>query len=226
MLKTREQAIRYRNWLLVSVAVFLIFEMLAVANMSTFGILSFIGFAMLLFPISYLLSKYQSWGSGAAGEENVVQMLGSMRDCYIIHDVMLPDMRGNIDHVVIAPTGLFVIETKNYKGTIRCTEDIWEVRSHKGRGRPYIRMERNPSRQVRRNAVMLHRFLTDRLGSSPWVNSIVCFTNPQCDIRLNHPRVPVLRPEWLQNFILADRQRILSDQEMTRIKNELQSSHR
>ncbi|WP_456273107.1 NERD domain-containing protein [Bacillus sp. AK031] len=40
---------------------------------------------------------------------------------YILHDILLPGQNGNttqIDHVVVSPYGIFVIETKNYKGWI------------------------------------------------------------------------------------------------------------
>jgi len=36
-----------------------------------------------------------------------------------IHDVLIPNSKGitsQIDHIVVSPYGIFVIETKNYKG--------------------------------------------------------------------------------------------------------------
>ncbi|MBL3591311.1 MAG: NERD domain-containing protein [gamma proteobacterium endosymbiont of Lamellibrachia anaximandri] len=39
----------------------------------------------------------------------------------VLNDILIPDGKGGLtqlDHVVLAPSGLWVIETKNYKGLI------------------------------------------------------------------------------------------------------------
>ena len=59
------------------------------------------------------------WDRGATGEEHVGKILDSLADegWQPIHDV---DMgRGNIDHVVIGPGGVFTVETKSHPGRIR-----------------------------------------------------------------------------------------------------------
>jgi Nuclease-related domain len=59
------------------------------------------------------------WDRGAVGEEHVGKILDSLADegWRPIHDV---DMgRGNIDHVVIGPGGVFTVETKSHPGRIR-----------------------------------------------------------------------------------------------------------
>jgi hypothetical protein len=63
------------------------------------------------------------WRRGAEGEERVSQVLDTLRDrgWYALHDVQTG--RGNIDHVVIGPGGLFTIETKSHRGRI-CVEKI------------------------------------------------------------------------------------------------------
>ena len=37
----------------------------------------------------------------------------------LLHDLRIPNTRANIDHVVIGPPGVFVVETKSYGGRIR-----------------------------------------------------------------------------------------------------------
>ena len=55
----------------------------------------------------------------------------------VYNDVNLPGKRGNIDHVVIGPTGIYVIETKNYSGRYRikatngCTTNTENIRNSK-----------------------------------------------------------------------------------------------
>jgi hypothetical protein len=36
-----------------------------------------------------------------------------------LHDRCVPGTRGNIDHLLMAPAGLFVVDAKNYKGRLR-----------------------------------------------------------------------------------------------------------
>ena len=52
---------------------------------------------------------------------------------------------GDIDHVVLGPNGIFVLETKNWIGPITCNGDLWQ-RSGKQN------FKGSPSRQVKRNA--------------------------------------------------------------------------
>jgi hypothetical protein len=39
--------------------------------------------------------------------------------------VNIPKGKGNIDHLVIGPTGMFLIETKNYSGFFEIVENNW-----------------------------------------------------------------------------------------------------
>ena len=58
---------------------------------------------------------------GKVGEKRVARKLDWLSKEYIIlNDIMLPTQYGTtqIDHIVISPYGIFVIETKNYKGWI------------------------------------------------------------------------------------------------------------
>ena len=61
--------------------------------------------------------------SGSSGEPLVAKHLGRLPEgtYRILHDVMLPTVDGmttQVDHVVVSPFGIFVIETKDYGGWI------------------------------------------------------------------------------------------------------------
>jgi hypothetical protein len=60
----------------------------------------------------------ERWSRGATGEEHVGALLDSLSDqgWRPIHDVSLG--RGNIDHILIGPGGIFTIETKSHPGRI------------------------------------------------------------------------------------------------------------
>lgn len=59
----------------------------------------------------------ESMRKGAVGEKSVALTLSKLPDEFrVVNDVATPT--GNLDHVVIGPTGVFVIETKNWRGII------------------------------------------------------------------------------------------------------------
>jgi hypothetical protein len=61
---------------------------------------------------------YENWAQGAEGEETVGKILEGLREqgwC-VIHDVSFG--RGNIDHIVVGPGGVFTIETKSRGGRL------------------------------------------------------------------------------------------------------------
>ena len=59
-----------------------------------------------------------TWLAGARGEEATGRLLDSLESegFYAIHDRQIPGGYENIDHLVLGPTGIFVVETKNYGG--------------------------------------------------------------------------------------------------------------
>lgn len=62
-------------------------------------------------------TKRLNWRKGALGEYEVGAALERLSDeFFIFHDVN--SKKGNFDHVVVGPTGLFPIETKNWNGLI------------------------------------------------------------------------------------------------------------
>lgn len=58
------------------------------------------------------------WSRGAEGEETVGAILEGLagNGWWVIHDVALG--RGNIDHIVVGPGGIFSVETKSHGGRI------------------------------------------------------------------------------------------------------------
>lgn len=57
---------------------------------------------------------------GAQGEVRTAGVLDKLgTDFRFIHDRRVPGGRENIDHIVVGPTGVFVVETKNIGGKLR-----------------------------------------------------------------------------------------------------------
>ena len=174
--------------------------------------------AFALFVVSGVgaVSGSGTWGIGAKGEETVERHLERLGGSYrVIHDVVLPNMRGNIDHVVLGANGVFAIETKNHNGFITCSGDSWEQRKVGRGGTPYYGRIGCPSKQVKMYAVLLRDFVRDRLGMNLYVNCAVVFTNRSAVLRIDNPTVAVLRPENLCQFIRTHHPKVsFSDEEL------------
>jgi len=59
-----------------------------------------------------------AWRRGAAGERRTARLLDPLErhGWAVLHDLALPGRRANIDHLVIGPGGIFVIDSKQYRG--------------------------------------------------------------------------------------------------------------
>lgn len=56
-----------------------------------------------------------AWKIGAEGEERVAEVLRDLAGIVVLHDLRVPGKRSNIDHVVVGPAGVFVIDAKKWK---------------------------------------------------------------------------------------------------------------
>ncbi len=70
----------------------------------------------------------RAWATGARGEEKLAKALEGIAGMRVLHDRRVPGTRGNIDHIVIGPAGIFVVDTKNYQGKIEIRNRGWFLR--------------------------------------------------------------------------------------------------
>jgi Nuclease-related domain len=62
----------------------------------------------------------ESWRRGADGEERVGHWLDdAVGGCgEVLHDRAVPHRRSNIDHLAVVPSGIWVVDTKHYRGRL------------------------------------------------------------------------------------------------------------
>jgi Nuclease-related domain len=61
--------------------------------------------------------RSESWLKGWFGEMVVAHVLSNLPEPFaVLHDITVNGKKWNIDHVVIGPTGVWLIETKNWSG--------------------------------------------------------------------------------------------------------------
>lgn len=131
---------------------------------------------------------------GRLGERLITDLLRRLPDDYLlVNDVVVPGMRGNADHVLIGPCGVLVIETKRLAGKIRCDGDIWYVKDYR---------RRSISRQVNAGAAAVRRFLSSRHQDIGFVESVVVFTHPLCQLEVKRPKTIVVRYSELLQLVL------------------------
>jgi hypothetical protein len=73
-----------------------------------------------------------AWRRGSAGERRTARLLGPLErhGWAVLHDLAVPGSRANIDHLVIGPGGVFVIDSKQYRGRLQLDSSgrLWHGR--------------------------------------------------------------------------------------------------
>jgi Nuclease-related domain len=71
----------------------------------------------------------RTWQRGAQGERHTARLLDRLtRDGFVVfHDLAVPGSPANVDHLVIGPTGVFVIDSKQWTGSVHQGADglVW-----------------------------------------------------------------------------------------------------
>jgi hypothetical protein len=71
----------------------------------------------------------RAWQRGAQGERRTARLLDRLtRDGYVVfHDLAVPNSPANVDHLAIGPTGVFVIDSKQWTGSVHQGADglVW-----------------------------------------------------------------------------------------------------
>lgn len=162
--------------------------------------------------------RREAMRAGIDGEEAVVRTLahdlpGGPSGYVICQNLKLPGAGGDVDHVVVGPTGLFVLETKNVAGYIECDGDGTWRRTKLGRGgTPYDARMSDPVAQVRRNVRTLRQYLEAHdphlcARTHLWISGMVVFPHPDAHLHVADGAFPSLRLEHVVPAILGHRPR-------------------
>ena len=119
----------------------------------------------------------KAWAYGAKGERELGGELDRLLDegMGVLHDRRLPGHRTNIDHIAIVPSGVFVIDAKNYVGRVeRIDRGGWFATDHRlyVRGRDKTALVTAMAKQ----AEVVRAALGSDLTAIP-VKQVICFTD-------------------------------------------------
>jgi hypothetical protein len=90
------------------------------------GLLGLVAAALVGWRLRFRPSEQvQAWQRGAAGERRTARLLDRLtHDGYaVFHDLAVPNWDANVDHLVIGPSGVFVIDSKQWSGSVHQGSD-------------------------------------------------------------------------------------------------------
>ena len=178
---------------------------------------------IIVLVVIVLIVKFKSPNiKGSIGERKVSKALNTLdnNEYKVINNVMIRTDRGTtqIDHVVISVYGIFVIETKNYKGLIFGNEydDNWKQVIYKRSER-----FRNPIKQNYGHVVALKERLN--LEKDLLIVSIIAFTN-RASLKVN-TKTPVMYDNDVVSYIRSYNNKLISEDDVKRIYYDLLMSN-
>jgi len=186
------------------------------------GVVEVVGFVATLIGLlmfRYYQRKYHIYKSGRQGEKTVISTLtrSLSDDYYLINGVYLKEGGGDIDHVIVGPSGVYVLETKNWGGTIICNGDKWQ--------RPGKTVIGSPSLQVKHNVQRIKKIVDVSsvfMGYGVYVKGIIVFTNVHVVLRISNSSVTVLRLSQLVSYIKNQENNCLTRVQIQKIVEQIQ----
>ena len=136
-----------------------------------------------LFAIAIILKLFQPVIKGFVGEKTISTFLSFLpqNEYSILNDIILKTDRGTtqIDHIVVSQYGIFVIETKNYKGWIlgKESDEYWTQNIY-GKKNKFF----NPIRQNYAHTEAIKALLSEYPNAK--IIPIVAFSG-ECELKVN-----------------------------------------
>lgn len=155
---------------------------------------------------------YSTWGRGAGSELITQKKLRELGSEYsIINDFQYK--YGNVDHICIGPTGIFVIETKSHKGVI----------SYDGQKllRDGVTLNKDFLKQTKRSAVYISEYISNKINKKYFVIPILVFNSA----KVNESIRKQIEGVWIggrgfQNYVIKkNKEHVLSEKEIHNILN-------
>jgi hypothetical protein len=92
------------------------------AGLPRAGLLGLVVTALVGWRLRFRASEQaRTWQRGAQGERQTARLLDRLtREGFVVfHDLAVPDSPANVDHLVIGPSGVFLIDSKQWAGSVQ-----------------------------------------------------------------------------------------------------------
>ena len=154
------------------------------------------------------LRESRAWRRGYEGERVVGELLedGLSDKYHIFNDVKFPGRKANIDHIVVGPSGIFVLNTKNWRGTVAWAEDgetlLWNGESEK----------KGTTKAILADALDVHDKLKTLTNKDYFIKPILVFPLAKVMPKLN-TKVELQQEDYLidKRLNYIDKRNALSD---------------
>jgi len=161
--------------------------------------LSFVGLI-----VGFIVSQIGSyntirWGRKPRADELLVKSLKGLDRKYSFYHYYLP-----ASHVLIGPTGLFIFLVKFQNGQVGFDGKRWREKKGLGRILLFFGQESlgNPTVELQLEIQKLAKFIKEKNPDlEPTIRGVVVFANPQVELTLNEPTVPVLKTKQLKPYV-------------------------
>jgi hypothetical protein len=176
-----------------------------------------LGFALLIGGLAFigrLLPRMTTiaWSIGANGEAATARYLDPLAEhgFVVMHDLSIPRSKANVDHVVIGPTGVFVVETKNIRGKVRIDGETVRIDGRR------VEILAEVRREVDAVVSVLGPFLREkRVG----IAAVVCAHRAELPwFRRKVGRIRFVYPKHLTKLIL-DGPTVLSETDIAELRS-------
>jgi hypothetical protein len=185
------------------------------------GVLAVI-FALLIWRLVYLINRRRAYRLGFTGERGVGEELNRLmlEGCHVFHDVPMAPY-GNIDHVIVSPSGIFAVETKTVskprlqdgKAAYRLIFDGRFLRfPHRSDG--------SAVEQAEHQAKLLANFLSQAIGERVSAEGVLALPGWMVE-RKARSNVKVLNPKEIGQIVLDKSSPTLAEQLRSRVVYQL-----
>lgn len=143
-----------------------------------------------------------AWIRGAGGEEHVARRWAKCLNdgVLVLHDRRIPGSRANIDHIAVAPSGVWVIDTKRCKGKVAVSNSLFRPAKLTIAGRDRSKLTEGLAKQV-----ALVEEAMRRVGPGVPVRGALCFVDADLPLvgKLTFAGFPLLYAKRLAKRINA-----------------------
>jgi len=141
-------------------------------------------FGRVLAPVVALVAgtrpSTDRWRVGGRAEERVGRLLGAAagRSGLVLHDRAVPHSRANLDHIAVVPSGVWVVDTKCYRGRVRRAR-----RPGRLLGRRALVVNGHDRGQLVTAALRQRALVQSAVGAEVPVRAVLCFAGAEWGLR-------------------------------------------
>ena len=163
-----------------------------------------------------MLNAGIAFRKGGEGEALTADAVSDLPNTYsVFHDLTHPSIGGNIDHIVVGPTGVFALETKNWKGMVKLS----------GQGMVTVDGKHDHTRDgkaILGRAMTLSKKIEALSNIKIFVQAVMVFPNASVSVTPDtRCALTVLRLDLLEGFLKKPSPRPLTPQQVDTISSDL-----